>query len=228
MDFATWEPVYDAILDDFGYGRAGDEAARDELAAMVDPFDLDRFDVAGGTVAIAGGAPTLDDELALARGADAVFAASNAAETLLSAGIGVDCMVTDLDKAPGTAVDLTREGTPVAVHAHGDNVPAVREWVPRMATGNVLATTQAEPRPAVSNVGGFTDGDRAAFLADHLGAGELVFPGWDFDDPDVSAEKRRKLGWAERLLAWLERCRGERFALLDGRRGSIDGVPGTE
>ena len=68
--------------------------------------------------------------------------------------------------------------------------------------------------------------DRAAFLADHLGAARLSFPGWDFDDPGVGAEKRRKLRWAARLLAWLERRRDERFSVLDSRRGALESLPG--
>ncbi|MFC4551511.1 hypothetical protein ACFO3H_14425, partial [Halorussus sp. GCM10023401] len=133
-----------------------------------------------------------------------------------------DCMVTDLDKNPGTARELTREGTPVAAHAHGDNVAAVREWIPRFDLEHMLPTTQAEPVARVRNFGGFTDGDRAAFLADHFGADELVFVGWDFDDPSVDAMKAKKLRWAERLLRWLEVRRGERFPVLDGRRESLD------
>jgi uncharacterized Rossmann fold enzyme len=121
---------------------------------------------------------------------------------------------------------LTREGVTVAAHAHGDNVPAVREWLPRFADEWTLATTQAAPVGPVANVGGFTDGDRAAFLADHAGAGELTFPGWNFDDPAVGPMKARKLDWAARLLRWLERRRGERFAVLDGRREAADAVLG--
>jgi uncharacterized Rossmann fold enzyme len=151
-----------------------------------------------------------------------VVAASNAADRLRAADVGVDLMVTDLDKTPDTACALTHEGVPVAVHAHGDNVPAVERWVPRLDGEYLLPTTQAEPRGPVRNYGGFTDGDRAAFLADAFGAAELRFPGWDFDDPAVDAEKRRKLVWAERLLGWLERRRDERFAALDGRRAGID------
>jgi len=228
MDFDRWEPIYEAILADFGYDRADDERARDELADLAEPFDLDRLDLAGETVAIAGAAPILRDELEYVREADAVFAASNAAEVLVRRDIGVDCMVTDLDKAPGAAADLTHEGTPVAVHAHGDNRGAIRGWVPEMETGWVIATTQAAPRPPVRNVGGFTDGDRAAFLAHRLGAGALSFPGWDFDDPGVGAEKRRKLRWAARLLAWLEDRRGERFPVLDGHRDALEQLPGPE
>jgi uncharacterized Rossmann fold enzyme len=228
MDYSDWEPVYEAILSAFGFGRAADERARDRLAALCSPFDTDRLaPLAGATVAVAGAGPSLRADLDAARRADAVVAASEAADVCREAGIPVDLMVTDLDKNPETAVELTRAGTPVAAHAHGDNLPAVEEYVPRMAGDHLLPTTQAEPVGPVVNYGGFTDGDRAAFLADHLGAVRLVFPGWDFDDPAVGPTKRRKLAWAERLLFWLERRRGERFAVLDGRRDGIDadGLP---
>jgi len=227
MNFEDWDPIYESIRADFGYDRAADERARDELAVLAEPFDLEVLDLAGKGVAVAGAAPVLRDELDRVREAHAVFAASNAADLLLRRGIDVDCMVTDLDKAPGMASDLTHQGTPVAVHAHGDNRGAIRGWVPEMATDRVIATTQVEPRPPVINVGGFTDGDRAAFLAHHLGAGRLSFPGWDFEDPGVGTEKRRKLRWAARLLAWLERRRGERFPVLDGRRGALESLPGA-
>lgn len=222
MNFDDWEPIYEAILADFGFGREADERARDVLAELAVPFDTGRFaDVVGSTVAIAGAGPSLAAELDAAAAADVVFAASTAADVLRDAGISVDLMVTDLDKNPETAVALTREGVPVAAHAHGDNVPAVREWVPKFDREHVLATTQAAPLGPVVNYGGFTDGDRAAFVADEFGAGELVFVGWDFDDPAVDAMKAKKLQWAERLLRWLEVRRGERFSVLDGRREEI-------
>jgi len=228
MNFATWEPVYEAILEDFGFARASDERARDLLARLVvdaDTLSPGALDFAGQRVAVAGAAPTLGDELDAVRGADAVVAASDAATTLREHGVAVDCMVTDLDERGDIARTLTRERTPVAVHAHGDNQPTVRERVPDLALDAVLPTTQAAPVGSLSNTGGFTDGDRAAFLADHCGAAELVFVGWDFDDPDVDPTKRRKLVWAERLLRWLERRRGEQFTVLDGRRDAIDESP---
>ena len=223
MQYADWKPVYGTILSDFGFERAADERVRDRLAELTSAFDGDRLpELSGSRVAVAGAAPSLAEELSLVREAEVVVAASAAADVCRDAGIGVDLMVTDLDKNPETAVELGREGVPVATHAHGDNAPAVETWVPRMADRWVLPTTQAAPVGPVENYGGFTDGDRAAFLADHFGAGALVFPGWDFDDPTVGPVKRRKLAWAERLLRWLELRRDERFDVLDGRRGGID------
>jgi len=225
MEYDDWEPVYAAILDDFGFDRAGDERARDRLAAMLDgqeTFDLDGLDVDGQHVAVAGAGDTLEAETAVARAADLVFAASTAADRLLAEGVPVDCIVTDLDKHPETVVRRTGEGVPVAVHAHGDNVDLIERYVPECDPAWLIPTTQAAPVGPVHNPGGFTDGDRAAFLADHLGARSLAFLGWDFDDDTVDPMKARKLDWAQRLLYWLERRREERFSILEGRRGAID------
>jgi uncharacterized Rossmann fold enzyme len=225
MDYQTWLPVYERILADFGFEKAGDERARDRLADLTDPFDEGCLDaVAGATVAVVGAAPSLDPGDAAIADADLVFAASGAADTLRSVGVGVDLMTTDLDKTPSTARALTEAGVPVAVHAHGDNLDLVERWVPELVGDHVLPTTQAEPHGPVVNFGGFTDGDRAAFLADAAGADTLLFAGWAFDDPSVGPRKRRKLAWAERLLYWLERRRGERFSVLDGRREGVEAV----
>jgi uncharacterized Rossmann fold enzyme len=230
MNYETWSPVYEQLLYDFGFEREADERGRDELADLTAEFDLDRLDASGETVAIAGAGPSLTDpdhpdrpsQLDRAREADAVFAASTAADELRAEDVRVDCMVTDLDKNPETARELTENGVPVAAHAHGDNVTAIRERMPKFDSESVLATTQARPVAHVRNFGGFTDGDRAAFLADHLGADRLRFVGWDLDDSEVDAMKAKKLSWAERLLRWLEVRRSEEFRVLDGRRETID------
>ena len=228
MRYDTWRPVYESILDSLGYEADGDERARDELAVRCEPFDHRTLaHVRGATVAICGGADSLGDELAVARRADVVVAASVAADTLREARVGVDLMVTDLDKNPDTARYLTRESVPVAAHAHGDNIDLVRRELPGFDDAFVLPTVQCAPTGPTENFGGFTDGDRAAFIADAFGAEELRFAGWEFDDPTVSTEKRRKLDWAARLLYWLERRRGEQFDVLDGRRGDVTLPPGV-
>jgi len=228
LSFQAWEPVYEAILADLGFDRAADEQARDVSAEVAQPFDHGRLaDLDGATVAIVGAAPSLSTELASFEptSVDAIVAASTAVDVLADHGLGVDLMVTDLDKNVDTARELTHSGTPVAAHAHGDNIPTLREWLPRFAPESALVTTQAEPRVPVENFGGFTDGDRAAFIADAFGAAELRFLGWNFDDPSVDPLKARKLRWAEQLLYWLEGRRGERFTVLDGRRASLADDP---
>lgn len=230
MDFEAFEPAYEAILADFGFGRGGDERAREVLRAFEPGGSLDAFAavLADRAVAVVAPGPPLPEALDAVREADVVLAVSSAAGVLRAHGLSVDAYVTDLDADPELAPALTGEGVPTAVHAHGDNVPAVREFLPECDREHVLGTTQAAPRAPVVNVGGFTDGDRAAFLADHVGARSLSFPGWDLDDADVDAMKAKKLAWARRLLAWLERDRRARldrdvhFDVLDGHRERVD------
>lgn len=221
MNFCEWEPVYTEILREFGYSRVADERARDRLLALTTSHCLGDFSNEV-SVGIAGGAASLSQELSRLHGVDVTIAVSNAAAVLRDEGITFELMVTDLDKVPETARELTWEGTDVVVHGHGDNISALEKWVPEFNAKYVHATTQAEPTQHVRNYGGFTDGDRAAFLADELGAAQIEFVGWDFDDESLSAEKRKKLEWAERLIRWLEIRRDESFGILDGRRDAID------
>jgi len=204
MKFVTWEPVYEALLEAFGFGRAGDERARDRLGELL--------------------AGRSRDPAALP--VEGTLGVSTGAAALVAGDIDIDLVVTDLDGDPEAVRALADRDTPVVVHAHGDNRERLETVVPDLPAGQVVPTTQARPTERVHNFGGFTDGDRAAFLADALGADRLVFPGWALDSPEVSAQKARKLRWAERLLYWLERRRGDRFALLDGRRETVSLPPG--
>jgi hypothetical protein len=70
----------------------------------------------------------------------------------------------------------------------------------RRFSGPVVGTTQSTPLAHVHNFGGFTDGDRAVFAADDLGASGITILGFDLDDTDVDPLKRGKLFWARRLL----------------------------
>lgn len=231
--WAEWRQIYELIVADFGFDPSADRAARDALATLAGPRAL-AFDelpnLAGRTAAVVAPAPGLASAIDAVDETHTIIAASSAAATLAAAGVRVDIIVTDLDGTPETAADLSERGTPVAIHGHGDNRSLLREWVPAITPEQRFPTTQVRPIERVANVGGFTDGDRAAFLATALGAERVVFHGWDFDDPTVGVGKRRKLRWAERLLAWLESRRGDRFAVLDGRREEIDlsGLPRAE
>jgi Uncharacterized Rossmann fold enzyme len=62
--FQEWEPVYEAMLADFGFDRAADEQARDVAVDLADSFDRGRLDsLNGATVAIVGAAPSLSADI---------------------------------------------------------------------------------------------------------------------------------------------------------------------
>jgi uncharacterized Rossmann fold enzyme len=200
MQFSEWEPHYQEIREYFGIDRAGDEEAARLLASLLACDNI--LSLAsltdGNDVTVCGNAPCLRDELSKITGI--IFAADAAAEVLDTHGIRPDAIFTDLDGATDRFIELNRGGTLVVIHAHGDNMPLLRHWVPRFP-GKVVGTTQAAPLPHVYNFGGFTDGDRAVFTADELGASRITLVGFDLDDLNVDPMKRGKLHWARKLLA---------------------------
>ncbi len=209
MDFEAWDVYYRQILKDFGYSREEDERSARILDAKlggtrIDPEDL-RPLFGGREATIAGNAEGLVDELAAVL--HPIVAADEATSVLRAQGIRPDVIVTDLDGNVDDQIAANREGSVAVIHAHGDNIPAVERWAPRF-TGKVLATTQSRPFGRVFNFGGFTDGDRAAFLADHLGASSLLLLGFDFENPSPKDEdretKKRKLDWAYILIQALD------------------------
>jgi uncharacterized Rossmann fold enzyme len=202
MEFKDWEPYYCEILAYFGFDRAGDEKAARVLASLMSRDNL--LSLAALTcdnpVTVCGNAPCLKDELGTINGV--VFAADAASDVLDDHGIRPDAVFTDLDGASERLLALNKEGTIVVVHAHGDNIELLNHWVPRFK-GPLVATTQSTPLPHVHNFGGFSDGDRAVFAADELGAEKITLIGFDLDDKDVDPVKRGKLFWARKLLALL-------------------------
>ena len=200
MRFEEWEPHYLRILETFGFDREGDEDAASVAASLTSRDDTARLEelCTERTVTVCGNAPCLKREMSRCEGT--VFAADAAADVLWRAGIRPDAVFTDLDGAEESFFAMNREGTVMVVHAHGDNIPLVRRWVPRFE-GPLVLTCQSRPFGHVHNWGGFTDGDRAVFAADALGAAQVIILGFDLDDPGVPPMKRGKLLWARTLLS---------------------------
>lgn len=197
--FEDWEPYYLRILAHFSFDRAKDEEAAVLLSSLLSRDDLGLLDglIRGKTVTVCGNGPSLTGELDRIRGT--AIAADGAANRLIAYGIRPAVIVTDLDGATDAFISMNREGTVIVVHAHGDNMDLLRRWVPRFP-GLLVGTTQSRPFDCIHNFGGFSDGDRAVFLAEALGASEVVIAGFDLDDPTVGPVKRGKLLFARELL----------------------------
>jgi uncharacterized Rossmann fold enzyme len=210
MDFEAWEPFYVQILKDFGFSRTDDEAVAQELDASLGgrrASDAELRDlIRGKEVTIAGNAPRLSEEIEEVRGL--LITADEATSVLVQEGAKPAVIVTDLDGIVADQVKANDAGALAVVHAHGDNGPAVRKWAPLFA-GRTVATTQSRPSGGLRNFGGFTDGDRAVFLADHFGASRIHLVGFDFEHPSPKdgdpRAKQRKLDWAYILLNALNR-----------------------
>jgi 2-amino-4-hydroxy-6-hydroxymethyldihydropteridine diphosphokinase len=206
MQFATWEPIYCSILDDFGFTLSRDEEAAELLRCLlkdrITPILAAKEMLAGRSVVVCGNAPCLAldlEQMQSKQERDAAFlAADGAVAVLLELGISPAIVVTDLD-GPFSAIQKANQmGSIVVVHAHGDNLDALQRYVPLM--DRIIGTAQCRPPQGLYNFGGFTDGDRAIFLAIELGAREIVLKGFDFDDDSVTPRKKKKLAWAKKLI----------------------------
>jgi 2-amino-4-hydroxy-6-hydroxymethyldihydropteridine diphosphokinase len=211
MNLKEWRPFYLEIVREFGFDRAQDERSAQllsHLLAVKTGYNsalekLSRL-VKGCDVLVCGKAPILirDIKSGKIEGQETIIAADGATSVLLSQGVIPHIVVSDLD---GNISDLKRANAMCAimvVHAHGDNINAIEAYVPSLSA--VLGTAQTQPEPYLLNVGGFTDGDRAVFLAKEYGARTISAIGFDFSDISVTPRKMQKLRWAKRLLEQAE------------------------
>lgn len=198
----VWDKYYVRILDYFGFSREDDEEAARLLSSILPRNDISLLTdtISGSDVIVAGNAPSLLDDI---RDTDfdgkVVIAADAAARVMKKGGVIPDIVFTDLDGLDDDVLEMNEAGTILAVHAHGDNMPLVKSWVPKMK-GPVVGTTQSTPLENVYNFGGFSDGDRGVFAAYELGANSVSLIGFDLDDKSVDPVKHGKLMIARKLL----------------------------
>jgi hypothetical protein len=217
--YELWKPRYEEIRAAFGYPFEREEAAAAALrralppAARVDPLGRLRRRLDGREVVVVGLAPGAGPppvwRLPVSGPTPAIVAADGAARPCLEAGMVPNVIATDLDGPVPAEVEANGRGALVVVHAHGDNAAAVERWVPEFP-GELAGSWAGPPGDGLLDVGGFTDGDRAAYLAEEAGAGRILLWGFDpasVDEPDASLRemKRRKLAWALTLLEDLAR-----------------------
>ena len=226
MEFGLWEKYYKEILDDFGFSRSGDEESAkllDEILSTEGCLTLnDLAEIVGFSdkFIVFGAGPSLKNHVLMLKEnydlKDYVLVAADGATTaLIEEKISPDVVCTDLDGNIDDILLANLRGANIAIHAHGDNIDKVASL--SSFFNNVIGTTQAQPMGNLYNFGGFTDGDRALFLAVALGASEITLAGMDFGDKvtkysrpnmdvkvgDADEFKRKKLMYAERFTNWI-------------------------
>lgn len=208
MNFREWKKFYYEILKDFSFSEKSDAKAAEILNELLKPVDISilRKKIQGRRVNVYGAGPSLEKIKKFPRGIN--IAADGAASFLLERGVVPDIIVTDLDGKIKDLLRANRKGSLVVVHAHGDNIDAIKKYAAKFKIG----TTQSKPFGSLHNFGGFTDGDRAVFLAEHFKAKKIALYGMDFRSKigrysfsRDSKTKRKKLLWAEKLINYLRR-----------------------
>ncbi len=221
MNLIIWFSWYTEILEELGFSRVDDEKSALilnkllETSKSLSPMDIpikDRVIVFGAGPSLKGNIKDLKN---LNLSNFTLIAADGATTALLEDNIIPDIIVTDLDGEMEDITQANEDGAFLVVHAHGNNLDEINEYVPRLK--RVLGTTQSTPLRNVYNFGGFTDGDRALYFAVELGAKYIILAGMDFGGvvtkysrPDMDTKlgnadeiKLLKLNYAKKLIEWL-------------------------
>ncbi|MCS6768007.1 MAG: DUF115 domain-containing protein [Candidatus Nitrosocaldus sp.] len=192
MDWDEWSRWYERIRGALNYSLVDDSSAATLLSTMIKDRALDlavlRALIEGRDVLVFGAGPSLlhtmsricsDPSASIysMRGSVVLMAADGACRALIEHGIRPDAVVTDLDGDHEYLLCSDTLGSIMVVHAHGDNINLLKFMVPRLR--NIIGTTQVRPLHNVHNFGGFTDGDRAVFIAHAMRARSITLIGMD-------------------------------------------------
>lgn len=220
LTLEDWWPWYNKIVKLFGYDQSRDQYAADLLSVLLAKKAIDMAKlkeiIFKQPVLVFGAGPSLEENLRQIYNTNlplkcVSISANGATSGLLKIVSKVsNVVVTDLDGSINDLLATNRLGAITVIHGHGDNIEMMKKYVPDFQ--RVLGTTQVEPRTNVYNFGGFTDGDRAVFLAAAMGAQLIALAGMDFGHTIgeyskkhvLSIEvKRQKLKIGKELLEWL-------------------------
>jgi uncharacterized Rossmann fold enzyme len=214
MKWESWKPYYEEICRKLGLNPAADLEAAHVLNDLLPEPELEGLAslIRGKGCVVFGAGPSLEANLPKLREflEEKTWIAADGATSFVMKYRNPEVIVTDLDGKVEDQLEAWSRGAWLVIHAHGDNLPQLREVVPKIRY-RVIGTTQVCPFGKLFNFGGFTDGDRCAFLALALGAKTIYLLGMDFEgeigkysgrkDP---VRKRLKLKICQELLEWLK------------------------
>ena len=219
MTIVGWESKYQDILKDFGYSRKKDTQScklLDSLLPKKIPIVKIRNLIENKPVFVIGAGPSLPSCISILKKYKKItkIVADGATRAIIENSLKPDIVVTDLDGDIKSLKKVGRTNTLMVVHAHGDNnekIHLVKNFK------NCVGTTQTKPAGRVHNFGGFTDGDRCVFLANHFKAKKIILLGMDFGTRIGKYSKSTvinrnikiaKLRCAKKLLEWLAQKSG--------------------
>jgi uncharacterized Rossmann fold enzyme len=232
----VWSHWYAKIVERLGLDPEADFRSAKVLDSILPEPDIAQIKrlVTGKDCIVLGAGPSLEEDLEKIESKgwmNRPFVSANGATSALLEYRPPDIVVTDLDGNVRDQFEAWRRGSWLVLHAHGDNPDKIREVAPKIDM-RVLGTTQVEPFGKLFNFGGFTDGDRAAFMAHELEASRIYLAGMDLGEEigeysgDKDLERKIvKLSICKELLTWLAGDLGAKLINLTTKGETIPNVP---
>ena len=224
MTILGWTTRYNEIVNDFGYSKKKDIQSSRLLDSLLSKktriAELKKL-IENESIFIIGAGPSLLSCIPILKKYNKItkIVADGATGALLKNNLKANIVVTDLDGDISVLKRVGQTNTIMVVHAHGDNIDKIH-----LAKNfkNCIGTTQGKPSGKIHNFGGFTDGDRCVFLANHFKAKKIILFGMDFGTTIGSFSKTRvankdvkirKLRRGKKLLEWLaQKSRSELYS----------------
>jgi len=217
MIYKNWEQIYKKILKDFNLKESEDKKSAELLEILLSNkpiFPLEDLNqlIKDKQVFVFGAGPSLENSIIKNKkhlNSVIKISADGATSALIKHAINPDIIVTDLDGNVNDQIKSNDKGSIIIIHAHGDNKDKIIKYLPEIK-GKVIGTTQTDPSKFKNlyNFGGFTDGDRAVFIADHFNAKKINLIGFDynskigkysFSENKNKKLKLKKLKWCKKL-----------------------------
>ena len=209
-----WKKRYSDILKEFKYSEKKDIESAIQLNSFLKKSNINEKIIRlieGKTVFVIGSGPSLLRAIPRLQNykKSIKIAADSSLKILIENGVIPDIIITDLDGDESTLKKIAKTRSIFVVHAHGDNIEKLKL---AKKFKNCIGTTQSNPFDKIQNFGGFTDGDRGVFLANHFKAKKIILFGMDFGkrigkfSNTKKIEKKTKLmklKKGESLLEWL-------------------------
>jgi len=191
MFYKDWKPFYEKIFNDLKLNFKKDKDAAfllDTILSNKKIVPIKKLEklIKNKEIIVFGAGHTLEKSILKHKKTfenKVKISADGATSALLKNNILPDIIVTDLDGKISDISYANNKGTIVIIHAHGDNIEKIKNYV-KTFKGEILGTTQIDPTSfkKLYNFGGFTDGDRAIFLANHFKAKKIFLTGFNFDE----------------------------------------------
>jgi hypothetical protein len=209
-----WKKKYSDILKEFKYSEKKDNESAVILNLILKKSNVNEKIVnlvKGKTVFVIGSGPSLSTAIPKLKNLkkSIKIAADSSIKILLENNIIPDIVITDLDGDEMALKKIAKTKSIFVVHAHGDNLEKMKLV---KYFKNCIGTTQSKPFSKIQNFGGFTDGDRGVFLANHFEAKRIILFGMDFGNrigkySNTKKTEREiklmKLNKGKLLLEWL-------------------------
>lgn len=222
MYYKDWEPIYRKILKDFNFEEKDDTQSAVVLNKLLEEkklFSIGELEklIRNNEVVVFGAGPSLEKSIKMHKTIiekRIKIAADGTTTALLKNYILPDIVVSDLDGKISDQITACLKGSIVIVHAHGDNIDKIKKYVQKFKN-KIIGSTQTNPESYenLHNFGGFTDGDRAVFLAEHFNAKKIDLIGFDYEGKigeysfvekkDFNL-KMKKLKWCKKLIKLLQ------------------------